>query len=137
MHPPSSSVGAVRYGIGADRLAVRFGDEAPRFSRAELDLWVSRAGAQGSGAHDGQRARVVVERAHGDYGIRVLDGDGTGGPALQVGVGPALEVTVPLSVVGARPGDEVRLRVVLDEEGRGRESVPASGALTLTVPSSE
>ncbi|HEV7679544.1 MAG TPA: glycoside hydrolase family 57 protein [Candidatus Dormibacteraeota bacterium] len=137
MHPPSSSVGAVRYGIGAGRLAVRFGDEAPRFSRAELDLWVSPAGAQASGGEAEPRARVVVERTGDDYGVSVVGGDGAAGPAPEVGMGPALEVTVPLGVVGASAGDEVRLRVVLDEEGRGRESVPASGALTLTVPASE
>jgi alpha-amylase/alpha-mannosidase (GH57 family) len=136
MHPPSSSVAAVRYGICADRLAVRFGDEAPRFRRAELDLWVLPAGGAAAGAGE-PSARVVVERADGDYGIRVLEGDGSAGPAPEVGVGPALEVIVPLSVVRASPGDEVRLRVVLDEEGRGRESVPASGALTLRVPPSE
>ncbi|HXA27981.1 MAG TPA: glycoside hydrolase family 57 protein [Candidatus Angelobacter sp.] len=136
MHPPSSSVRTVRYGVNASRLALRFGDEAPRFSRAEVDVWVTRAGADGR-AESGAPpvARVVVERdAAGGYVARV---DGAGGDAPVVGEAPALELSVPLAAVDAAAGDELNLRVVLDEEGRGRECVPSSGTLTLTVPPPE
>ncbi len=56
---------------------------------------------------------------------------------VALGEGPALEMTVPLRLLGALPGDEVLLRVGLDEEGRGRETVPARGTLMLRVPFSE
>jgi alpha-amylase/alpha-mannosidase (GH57 family) len=138
MHPPSSSVRAIRYGVDAANLALRFGDEAPRFTRAEIAVWVGRGGAAAGGPEGPRAARVVVERdASGGYSARVEEaarGD-AGSPSL--GTAPALELTVPLAVAGAAAGDEVSLRVVLDEEGRGRESVPFSGALTLTVPASE
>ena len=120
MHPPRSSVSAIRYGIDATRLALRFGDDAPRFSRAEVSLWVDGSAP----------AVVVVERAAaGEYRAQTS--------AVLLGSSPALEVAVPLALVGASPGDAVQLRVVLEEEGRGRETVPASGALTLTVPRTE
>src|SRR5579884_45125 len=133
MHPPSSSVRALRYGLDASRLALRFGDGAPRFDRAEVQVWV----APGAPEADPPAARVVVERdAAGGYAARVVDGrDAPGAPAL--GQAPALELTVPLAVAGASAGDEVRIRVVLDEDGRGRETVPSTGALTLTVPALE
>jgi alpha-amylase/alpha-mannosidase (GH57 family) len=143
MHPPSSSVRVVRYGLDAARLAVRFGDEAPRFGRAEVQVWVGRPGVDASvDASVPPSALVVVERsAAGGYAARVVVGGGSegggGGEEAVVGEAPALELTVPLSALDAAVGDEVRLRVVLDEEGRGRESVPSSGALTLTVPAPE
>jgi alpha-amylase/alpha-mannosidase (GH57 family) len=132
MHPPSSSVRSLRYGIDSARLALRFGDEAPRFHRAELDVWVGDA-APDMPPH----ARVVVERDDaGAYSARVIDEvEHPGVP--EVAGAPALELAVPLAAVGASAGDRVLLRVVLDEEGRGREAVPASGALTLTVPRAE
>jgi hypothetical protein len=137
MHPPSSSVGAVRYGLDAARLALRFGDRAPRFSRAEVEVWVARPGVNGH-AELRPAGRVVVEREpSGAYSARVVDGGSAGAEAVVVGEAPALELSVPLAAVDAAAGDEVRLRVVLDEEGRGRESVPSSGALTLTVPAPE
>jgi predicted glycosyl hydrolase (DUF1957 family) len=136
MHPPSSSVGAVRYGVDARRVAVRFGDEPPRFRVAEIDMWVGRGGADGSVAEGkAPDARVVVERdPSGSYTARVETGGAVG---VELGAAPALEVAVPLDVVEAAPGDELLLRLRLDEEGRGRESVPAGGALTLRVPAPE
>lgn len=136
MHPPSSSVRLVRYGLDGSRVALRFGDEAPRFDRAEVDLWVGRPGADGAVEPAAPpAARVVVERRDaGGYSAHV---DGLDGDALAMGETPALELTVPLALVDAAAGDEVMLRVVLDEDGRGRERVPSSGALTLTVPASE
>jgi alpha-amylase/alpha-mannosidase (GH57 family) len=132
MHPPSSSVRAVRYGVDRSRLALRFGDEAPRFDRAEVVVW--------TGASDAAASRVVVaRRADGEYEASVVGGNGSrgGGGGVSLGEGPALEVTVPLGALSVGAGDSLRMRVVLDEDGRGRESVPASGALTLDVPASE
>jgi hypothetical protein len=127
MHPPSSSVGSIRYGVDAERLALRFGDEAPRFRRAEVDLWVGEAAPDVPPA-----ARVVVERDDaGGYSARVGDGS-----PQEVARAPALELAVPLAALGASAGDRVQLRIVLDEEGRGRETVPPSGALTVLVPDS-
>jgi hypothetical protein len=137
MHPPSSSVRAVRYGVDAVRLALRFGDEVPRFRRAEVDVWVCR-GDEGVPPGAPPVAQVVVERdASGGYSAWVIDGGSDGAPAPAIGEAPALELAVPLASLDAAAGDEVRLRVVLDEEGRGRESIPSSGALTLRVPSPE
>jgi alpha-amylase/alpha-mannosidase (GH57 family) len=134
MHPPSSSVRAVRYGIDAERLALRLGDEAPRFRRAEVDLWVGPGGPADAAP---PAVQVVVERdAAGLYSAQLAGGRGDGG-APVVAVAPALELIVPLAALGAAAGDEVHLRVVLDEEGRGRESIPSSGALTLRVPAAE
>jgi hypothetical protein len=80
---------------------------------------------------------VVVERdAAGAYSAQLAGGRGDGG-APVLAASPALELTVPLAALGAAAGDEVHLRVVLDEEGRGRESIPSSGALTLRVPAAE
>ncbi len=125
MHPPSSSVRSIRYGVDAERLALRFGDEAPRFRRAEVDLWVGEAAPDVP-----PTARVVVERDDaGGYSARVGDGS-----PQEVARAPALELAVPLAALGASAGDRVELRIVLDEEGRGRETVPPSGALTLLVP---
>jgi predicted glycosyl hydrolase (DUF1957 family) len=138
MHPPRSSVRAIRYGIDAARLALRLGDEPPRFRRAEVQLWVARAGASGTAtAGAPPPARVVVERdpSSGGYSARMENGGGDA--EITVATAPAVELAVPLAALGAAPGDEVHLRVVLDEEGRGRETVPPSGALTLTVPAPE
>jgi hypothetical protein len=78
-----------------------------------------------------------VERAGGaTYALSVGAG-GPGGEGVSMAEAPALEMTVPLALVDAAAGDSVWLRVVLDEDGRGRETVPAKGALTLTVPASE
>jgi len=135
MHPPSCSVRAVRYGVDGTWLALRFGDEAPRFSRAEVSVWVARPGVNGGVDVSGAPAcRVVVERdAAGGYSARLVDGDA----GVVVGEAPALELCVPLTAAAASPGDQLGLRVVLDEDGRGRESVPSSGALTLSVPAAE
>jgi len=137
MHPPSSSVRLVRYGVDAARLALRFGDEAPRFDRAEVELWSGHPGVEATAETGTPAARVVVERTgDGAYAARV-EGRTGNGESVAVGEAPALEMTVPLALVDAACGDSVWLRVVLDEDGRGRETVPASGALTLTVPGSE
>lgn len=142
MHPPSSSVAAVRYGCDASWLALRFGDEAPRFRVAEVEVWVAAGGgADGQVMKGAARARVVVERSGGGAGYAVrVDGGGAGvGLASPVepviGEAPALELAVPLGLVGASAGDEVLLRISLDEEGRGCEVIPS--ALTLRVPASE
>jgi len=143
MHPPSSSVELVRYGCDAERVAVRFGDEPPRLRSATIELSLG----------EGPCARVVVERGAEGYVARVEGAErgsadagpgaarpsGGGRPDAQplVAAAPALEVTVPLRLVGAGPGAEVRLRVHVEEEGRGRETVPARGALTLSVPAPE
>jgi len=137
MHPPGSSVAAVRYGVDGERLALRFGDAAPRFRRAEVDLWVGRHGVDGRAADAPPAARVVLERDEaGAYHARVA-ATGRDSEGVVLDTAPALELAVPLRLLDAAGGDEVLLRVHLDEEGRGRETVPASGALTLTVPASE
>src|SRR5581483_10779331 len=109
MHPPSSSVRTVRYGLDGARLALRFGDEAPRFDRAEVELWVGRPGVDG-GVEAGTPplARVVVSRAAGGGYAATLGG---GGGEVAVGEVPALELTIPLAAVDAAPGDELRIRV--------------------------
>jgi len=127
MHPPSCSVDVVRYGCDAERLAVRFGDEAPRFRSATIEVW----------AGEGPAARVVVERGADGYAARVESPQAAGQAAgPMTAAGPALEVALPLRLAGAAPGDELRLRVHIEEEGRGRETVPARGSLTLSVPAS-
>jgi len=125
MHPPSSSVALLRYGCDAERLAVRFGDERARFHRAELEL-------RGAGA--AAPVRLVLEREGGSFVARAEGGAAEG---VQLAEAPALELAVALRLLGAAPGDEVLLRVEVEEEGRGREVVPSHGALTLTVPFSE
>jgi alpha-amylase/alpha-mannosidase (GH57 family) len=135
MHPPASSVAEVRYGIDAEHLALRFGDAPPRFRRAEVEVAVRHARTD-------VLLRVEVERGpNGDYAARVAGGvvpaDASDPDGLQLAAAAALELAVPLRLCAAAPGDEVRVRVQLDEEGRGRETVPASGALTLTVPAPE
>jgi hypothetical protein len=109
-----------------------------------VEVWVAR-GSEAVAVADARGAEgtappwlVVVERHGGDgYEAHVAAGGSaaSGGDAgLVLGIAPALELAVPLGLLGAAPGDALRLRVHLDEEGRGRETVPSSGALLLRVP---
>src|SRR5262249_32101270 len=101
MHPPSCSVRSVRYGVDAARLALRFGEEAPGFSRAGVSLWVGRPGVNG-GIDLGTPPAgliVVARNAAGGYTAH-LTGSASDGTAV-VGEAPALELCVELAAVGA------------------------------------